>query len=88
MLLQFSELQERCVELKIKYEDEKKSRMFLETDIAEAAKKSRQEIRELEKKINLLEKKLEEDRAWRKQKETEDDKKLVSCLFEKQVEKK
>jgi len=72
------ELREKLSEQQNINENNTELRLTLEADIDKAALKAQKQINELATKISTLERKLDDDKQWRKTKETEDLRRLVS----------
>ena len=73
-------MQEKLLEQQKVNESETAARLSMEAEINEAAEKAQKEIEELSLKIDSIEKQLNDDKHWRKSKETEDIRRLVGCL--------
>ena len=71
------ELRQTLLEQQQVNENEIEARLVMEAEIGKTAVKVQKQISELAMKLSSLEKKLEEDKQWRKTKETEDLRRLV-----------
>ena len=62
-------------------DEEQKMRINMEEEINDAAEAAQLQFKELSLKLSSLEKQMDEDKVWRKKKETEDLRRLVSSFY-------